>query len=310
MIDITKRIFITWGTWFVGASILHRLVSLWAEDIHVLIREDSNTSRIDSIRDRINFHTFALEDKEQTQKKIGEIQPKIIFHLAALGAAVGRVPFTLDEYIISNTLGTAHLIDAAVVVWCECFINTGSSSEYGQKDTPMSEDNVLEPNNFYALSKATATQYASYVGKTRNFPIVTYRLFSVYWPLEDQKRLIPTLVKNYREGTPPMLSSPHSVRDFIYIDDVTQCFLEANKAMNTPGDIINIGTGIQSSISDVVRTLQQITWSTIEPEYGQQKMNQLEPKSWLADSSKMRKILEVMPKNLHEGLRQMLERTT
>jgi nucleoside-diphosphate-sugar epimerase len=44
----------------------------------------------------------------------------------------------------------------------------------------MSEDNVLEPNNFYALSKATATQYASYVGKTRNFPIVTYRLFSVY----------------------------------------------------------------------------------------------------------------------------------
>lgn len=309
MIDIQKRIFITWGTGFVGASILHRLVSLWAQDIHILVREDSNLSRIDSIRDKINFHAFALENKEQTQKEIGEIQPGIIFHLAALGAAVGRVPFTLDEYIESNTLGTTHLIDAAMAVWCECFVNTGSSSEYGQKNDPMSEDDVLEPNNFYALSKAAATQYASFVGKANNFPIVTYRLFSVYWPLEDQKRLIPTLVKNYKEGMAPMLSSPHSVRDFIYIDDVIECFLEADKAVSTPGDIINIGTGVQSSISDVVRTLQQITWSTIEPEYGQQKMNQLEPKAWVADSSRMRKVLKVIPKNLHEGLRQMLEWT-
>lgn len=307
MIDLTKRIFITWVTWFVGANLLHRLISLWANDLHVLIRDGSNLSRIDNIKDKVIFYKFSLENREETLQNIKEIQPQIIYHLAAAGTAVGRAPLGIDDLIRMNTLGLIHLIDAAVEIGCECFVNTGSSSEYGQKNAPMSEDDIIEPNNNYAISKATATQYVSFIGKQKLFPSVTFRLFSVYGPLEDQGRLIPTLVQNYKDWIVPQLSSPNSVRDFIYIDDVIDCFLEANRACKYNGDIFNIWIWSQYSIWEVVSILKQITSSTLDPVYWQKKVNQHEPKYWLANNEKMKTILGVYPRSLKEGLLQTIE---
>jgi nucleoside-diphosphate-sugar epimerase len=198
MIDIKKRIFITGVTGFVGASLLHRLISMGAQDIHILVRQGSNMSKISTLLDKITPHNFLLENREDTLQSIKEIQPQIIYHLAAAGTAVGRVPIGIDDLIQMNILGSIHLIDAAIEIGCECFVNTGSSSEYGQKNVPMSEDDIIEPNNLYGISKAVVTQYASFIGKTKNFPIFTYRLFSVYGQLEDPSKLISTLIGNYR----------------------------------------------------------------------------------------------------------------
>lgn len=306
MIDLTKRIFITGATGFVGASLLHRLISMWATDIHILIREWSNTSRIDTILDTVKVHSFSLENREVTLKNITEICPQIIFHLAAAGTAVGRVPLSIDELIHTNTLGSIHLIDAAVAIGCECFINTGSSSEYGQKDRPMSESDIPEPNNFYGISKTATTHYASFIGKSKNFPIVTYRLFSVYWPLEDPTKLISVLITNYENQVSPRLSNPDSVRDFIYIDDVVDCYLEADKVLPFPGSIINIGSGIQVSIWEVVRIIKSILGSSIDPIYWQEKMNQSEPNCWVANNNKMKTIFQISPMNMKDGLLKMM----
>ena len=120
-------------------------------------------SKISTLLERVTLHSFPLEDREETLQNIQEIQPQIIYHLAAAGTAVGRIPFGIDDLIRMNTLGSIHLIDAAVEIGCECFVNTGSSSEYGQKNTPMSEDDRIEPNNPYGISKAATTQYASFI---------------------------------------------------------------------------------------------------------------------------------------------------
>lgn len=306
MIDLKKRIFITGATGFVGASLLHRLISNWAQDIHILAREWSNFNRIASLLDKVTLHSFSLEDREETLRNLRQIHPEIIYHLAAAGTAVGRMPFGIDELIYMNILGSIHLIDAAVEVGCECFINTGSSSEYGQKNTPMSENDLLEPNNLYGISKAAVTQYASFIGKSRNFPIVTYRLFSVYWPLEDPSKLTSVLVSSYKNWNPPHLSNPDSVRDFIYIDDVVKCFLEADRVSNISGEVINIWSGIQSSIWELVYAIQNILQSPIDPVYWQQKINQNEPKYWVANNQKMKSIFQISPIHIKEWLKKMM----
>ncbi len=279
---------------------------MWASDIHVLIREGSHTQRITDLLDTVSIHTFSLENKDETQKIIGEIRPQIVFHVAAAGTAVGRIPFTLDELIQANTLGTIHLIDAASEAGCECFIQTWSSSEYGQKDLPMHESDILEPNNLYGLSKAWATQYATYLGKDRNFPIVTYRIFSAYGPYEDAKRLIPTLLQSYVSKIPPKLSSPYSVRDFIYIDDIVSAYLEADRAITVPWDIINLWTGNQYSIEEVIEILQEIFDTSLSPEYGEIPRNQKEPKCWVSDNSKMKTLLGITPISLRSWLESTL----
>lgn len=294
-------------TWFVGANLLHRLIWMWAQDVHVLIRKNSNTQRISSLLEKITIHTFSLEDKEETIEKVFEIQPNIIFHIAAAGTAVGRVPFALDELIEANTIWAIHLIDAAIETQCECFINTWSSSEYGQKDFPINEDAVLEPNNLYGLSKAWATQYATFIGKSGKLPIATYRPFSVYGPLEERKRLIPTLILKYISWESPELSTPFSVRDFIYIDDMIDCYLSADKAIMQPGNIINIWSWVQYSIAEVVALIKELTHSKIEPIYWQQKINQNEPISWVANNEKMQTLLWVNPRDMKDWLLRTIE---
>ena len=307
MIDLQKKIFITGATWFIGSNLLRRLIKLWAKDIHILLRKESNSSRIQDAIDWVQVHTFSLEDRDETLENITRIQPQIIFHLAAAGTAVWRTPFTIEELIHMNTLWMMNLVDAAIVAQCECFVNTGSSSEYGKKDHPMSEWDIIEPNNPYGLSKAVSTQYATYIGKAKNFPIVTFRLFSVYGPYEEPSRLIPTLINNYLSWVASQLSSPHSVRDFIYIDDVIDAFLEADKAIWSPGEIFNIGTGIQYSIQDVVNTIKKLLNSEINPIFGQQRMNQVEPTSWVANNNKMKTILNIELKDIKIWLSKTIE---
>ena len=125
-------------------------------------------SRIQDIREQVTFHYFSLEDRGVTLKEISEISPEIVYHVAAAGTAVGRVPLSLDDLISTNTFGSIHLMDACHETGsCEIFIHTGSSSEYGRKDIPMREDDVIEPNNLYGLSKAGATHYATYLGRQK-----------------------------------------------------------------------------------------------------------------------------------------------
>jgi len=61
----------------------------------------------------------------------------------------------------------------------------------------MNENDVLEPNNDYGITKAAATLYCSYIGNKEELPIYTFRLFSVYGYCEERRRLIPTLILNY-----------------------------------------------------------------------------------------------------------------
>lgn len=308
MIDLKKRIFITWATWFVGANVLHWLLSLWASDIHILIRADSDLSRIYSIMNQVKVHTFSLGDREETLKNIWEIKPQIIFHIAAAGTAVWRAQLNIDDLIYFNSLGSIHLIDASIAVGtCEVFVNTGSSSEYGQKEEAMSESDMIEPNNLYGISKAVATHYATYVGKQKLLPIVTYRIFAAYWPYEDTKRLIPTLVRSCIDGISPALSSPYSVRDFIYVWDIVLAFLESDMAMKHGWDIINLGTGSQTSVGEIVDILKSITGKSLNPTYWSKQIYQLEPQIWLADNTKMKKILWVSPIPLEDGLEKLLQ---
>lgn len=307
MINLTKKIFLTGASWFIGSNILRKLIELWAQDVHILLRKDSSTSRIKDLLDKVKIHTFSLEDRDETLENIRAIRPNIIFHLAAAGAAVWRAPFNIDELVYMNTLGMIHLVDASIESWCECFINTGSSSEYGKKDEPMSEQDILEPNNIYGLSKSFSTQYATFIGKIKKFPIVTFRLFSVYGPYEESSRLIPTLINSYLNSVNPGLSSPNSVRDFIYIDDVVDSFLQADKAVVYPGEIFNIGTWIQSSIQEVVSTIKTLLNSEINPIFGKQRMNQVEPTSWVANNNKMKTILNIELKDIKIWLSKTIE---
>ncbi len=286
MINKNKVILITWASWFVWSNLVRTLVNNWYNNINILARESSNFWRIKDILNKINISNISLLDNQKLNKYINNLKPNIIYHLAAAWANIWRDWRWIIEIFEQNTIWTINLINACKEVWFEYFINTWSSSEYGEKNTPMNENDILEPNNEYWVSKASASMYANFIWKKYNLPIYTFRLFAVYWYFEDKKRLIPTLILNYINWQSPNLTNPNSVRDYIFIDDVVNYYLNIDKLSWDFWWIYNLWNWIQYSIWEIVEIIKKISNSDISPNYWIEQAKQNEPKIWMSNNQK------------------------
>src|SRR3989344_1164860 len=149
-----------------------------------------------------------------------------------------------------------------------------------------------------------ATQYASLVAKTKSRPIVTLRIFSPYGHFDDERRLIVYAITHMLTGGALTLGDPHSVRDYIYIDDVLRAyFCAVENALQWRGETFNVGSGTETSIEKVVSLLQRITKSQSKITWANQSQRPWESPRWEADISKARQKLGWKPDiSLEEGL--------
>jgi len=297
-----KKVLITGGAGFIGANFTYKFLDL-GYNVHLIEKKESNLWRLEDIREKIRLHYVDLKNYNKLESLITKLKPQIILHFAAFGT-YPRKQQEVKEMIETNLLGTINLVNACSKIDFKCFINTGSSSEYGVKDKPMKEANLLEPNNLYGITKAAATMYCQDMVRKSGLPIVTMRPFAAYGYFEEKERLIPTVVKSCLENTELNLSSSNSVRDFIFIEDVIGAYLAiVENIQKVKGEIFNLATGKQTTVDEVVNIIKKITHSTIKPKYGLIKPAQSEPKNWVADISKIKKLLKWQPQhNLKKGL--------
>jgi len=303
----TKRVLITGGTGFIGSNFVYKFLDL-GYDVHLIVRPESNFWRIEPIKKKVKLHYINLTNTEDVNKFILNLKPQIILHFAAYGAYQSKqqdVKLTID----TNLLGTVNLVNALSKIKFDCLIYTGSSSEYGIKNRPMKESDILNPVNLYGITKAAATMYCQYMSKKLDLPIVIMRPFAVYGYFEDKDRLIPTVIKACLTNTELNLSTSYSVRDFIFIEDIIDAYLKAiNSIQKIQGEIFNLGTGEQTEIAQIVNFVKQFAHSLIEPHYGKVMPAQIEPKTWIADILKAKKLLNWQPKyDLGVGLRKDVE---
>lgn len=295
-----KKVLITGSTGFIGANLVRNFLKAGAET-HVLMRTTSNKWRIKDVLKDVNEHYADLSEYEKLESIILDIEPEIICHTAIYGG----YPFQNDikKIIQSNFIGTVNLVNACKKVNFELFVNTGSSSEYGVKPGPMAEKDILEPVNDYGASKAAATLFCQSVAKSEKAPIVTLRLFSPYGYYEEPRRLIPSVVISCLKGVNPEISSPDSVRDFIFIDDVVAAYMKVIETPDIRGEIFNIGYGKQQSVKDVVNKIIELTGNNVTPKWGAAPKSRMEPDVWQADIAKAAGTLKWAPEcGMEKGL--------
>ncbi|MBN1259328.1 MAG: GDP-mannose 4,6-dehydratase [Anaerolineae bacterium] len=296
-----KRVLVTGATGFVGAHLVRRLLEAH-EDVHILIRPSSNLWRLQEIETQIKKHSGDLADAEGIHDIVTEIQPQVIYHLATLGA----YPFQKDaEAIIrTNIFGAWNLLKACAGIDYEVFVNAGSSSEYGSKRFAMRETDVLEPNSYYAVSKSAQSLLCQHLARSENRPICTLRLFSVYGYYEEPTRLVPTLIRRCLNGQDLSMTSRYTARDFVFVDDVIDAFLQTEALAKAGPAIINVGTGVQHTLEDIVAQILTITGARVGVHWGEMEPRIWDTDTWVADITQSRRLLNWTPKtSLDEGLR-------
>ncbi|KAF0218721.1 MAG: nucleoside-diphosphate-sugar [Geobacteraceae bacterium] len=294
------KVLITGATGFIGACLTRRLVAE-GHDVHIVTRKESERWRIQDILSHLTEHTADLRDAAAVDRCVESVRPSVIYHLATFGGFA----FQRDALAIlaSNLLGTAHLLRACEKVGFDLFVNTGSSSEYGVKSLPMKETDLLEPLGEYGVSKSAATLFCRSEALTKNLPVVSLRLFSPYGPWDDPHRLIPQVITRLLRGEAPRLSSPQSVRDYIFIDDVVALYLALPNRPVVPGDIFNVGSGRQATIGEVVTVISEIIGGSVKPVWGAVERVRPEPAMWVADIGKVQAKLEWKPTySMRDGL--------
>ncbi|KMO35127.1 NAD-dependent epimerase/dehydratase family protein [Methylobacterium aquaticum] len=239
-------------------------------------------------------HLVAVDvtDKAAIASFVETIRPATVFDCIAYGA----YSFETDADLIYATNFTAlvsrveRLAESGRLA---AYVHAGSSSEYGLNSAAPTEDAALVPNSAYAVSKAAAAQYIAYAGKTRRWPVVNLRLYSVYGPFEDANRLIPAVVSRGIAGGYPDFVDPSIARDFVYVEDVCEAFVRAAAKMSLDlyGESLNVGTGTQTTIGELALTAKDVFGLAEAPRFGAMAPRAWDLARWQADPGKAERLL-------------------
>lgn len=304
-----KQYLITGAAGFLGSHLTRKLINQGHRVQALILPQDTAWRLADlSFQEKdgqLVYSRVDLRNSEEIKKVIKHLRPEIIFHCASYGG----MPFELESDLIYdvNIRASRELFNACKTEGFEAFIATGSSSEYGFKNQPLSEEMILEPRSDYAVAKAAFTQFLYKEASVNMLAAYTVRPFAVYGDAELSTRLIPTILKGALLHTPLFLSAPHYVRDYIYVHDMIDILIAVAEKKPRDTFIFNAGTGTQSSIADVLAVVTQIIGNDLEVHWGTQQPRPWEPSCWVADTTRSATILNWQASHtLEQGLRKAL----
>lgn len=294
----SPRVLVTGTGGFIGSHLVKALLRHGAI-VHGLTRAGSDRSRIADLTD-LHLHLCDLRDGEGLRAVVRKVRPAAVFHTAIEGVGPGSDP---AEMVATNVLGAHHLITCLRETGVERLVVTGGSSEYGRKDAPIVEDDLPEPTSLYGATKAAATLLFQQAAREHGLPVVVLRLFSVFGPGEPAHRLIPTAIRAALCGEELRLTGPGWRRDFVFVDDVVDACLRALSLDGHHGEVMNVGTGRQTSNEDVVALIDRLTGGGLRVVRGVYPPRPTDARFWVANPAKAWRLLGWKPLHgLEEGL--------
>lgn len=234
---------------------------------------------------------------------VDTVHPRTVFDCVAYGAYSFETDF--DLIYRTNINYTVKLLEELRKSGAIRYIHAGSSSEYGDNASGPAEDTTpLTPNSHYSVSKMAVAGMLHYYGKKLRFPCANLRLYSVYGPYEDAARLIPALIAKGVAGEYPPFVDPEISRDFIYVDDACEAFIDTalNLREDNWGESFNIGSGVRTKISDMAAVARDIFGIAKEPKF-EMRNRAWDVQEWYADPAKAKRLLGWAARaTLREGL--------
>jgi polyisoprenyl-phosphate glycosyltransferase len=268
---------------FIGANLLRSLVQQGANAFGTYCHLPA--WRLEGVPESNLIQADLLVDAN-LDAVLEQVKPKTVFNCIAYGA----YSFEIDAELIyeTNFNLTVRILQRLATRSLACYIHSGSSSEYGDYAAGPKESDLPQPNSDYAVSKVACANLLHFYGKKKHLPCANLRLFSAYGPFEDSSRLIPTLVRLGLEGKYPPFVNRNISRDFVYIDDVVEAYIDTalNLRESQYGDSFNIGSGQKTTIDNVAHAAAQVFTIPNEPTYGTMDDRKWDVTDWYSDQTK------------------------
>lgn len=254
-----KKVLVTGADGFIGSHLTEMLLENGC-DVRAFAYYNSFNSWgwLDSIPKKklkeIDVFTGDIRDPNGVREAMKGIDE--VFHLAALIA----IPFSYhspDSYVDTNIKGTLNVLQAARDLNTSRIIITSTSEVYGTAQyVPIDEKHPYQGQSPYSATKIGADRLAESFYKSFNMPISIVRPFNTYGPRQSARAVIPTIITQLLSGQEEIkLGALSPTRDFNYVKDTANGFIEIAKSNKTIGEEINIATEREISIGDLANEL-------------------------------------------------------
>ena len=300
---------VTGGAGFIGSNLVDALVERGDE---VTVVDDLSTGKRDNLEHALangaTLEKVDIRDAEAVSDVAGRTKPDVIFHLAAQIDVRRSVAAPAYDSRI-NVEGTINVLSAAQAHGIPRVVNTSTGGAiYGEvHDPPAAEDHPTAPEAPYGLSKWCAEQYCELFARLHGLSTVSLRYGNVYGPRQDplgEAGVIAIFCGKLLEGArPTIFGDGLQVRDYIFVSDVVAANLRAAETETTGA--VNIGTGIETTVLDLVEVLRPHADDAFEPEHAPERPGEV--RRIALDSSRAKSELGwVAEVGLEEGLERTL----
>jgi UDP-glucose 4-epimerase len=269
------RTLVTGGAGFIGSNLVDALIQRGDQ---VTVVDDISTgkrSNLDqAIQDGAQLLELDIRDAEAVDAAVEQARPETIFHLAAQIDVRKSVADPAKDSRI-NVEGTVNVLRAAQAHGTRRFVNTSTGGAiYGEGQIlPAPEDHPVAPEAPYGLSKFCAEQYCELFTRLHGLSTVSLRYGNVYGPRQDplgEAGVIAIFCGKLLEGgTATIFGDGLQVRDYIYVGDVVDANLKAADAQATGA--VNIGTGVETTVLDLVEALKSQAEGGFKPEHAPER---------------------------------------
>jgi UDP-N-acetylglucosamine 4-epimerase len=298
---------ITGGAGFIGSNLVEYLLKHNAKKVRVLDNlETGFKHNISAFESNPNFEFILGDIRDLETCKTAVNGMDFVLHQAALGS----VPRSFNDPISSNEVnitGFLNMLIASRDAGVKRMVYAASSSTYGDsKALPKQEEVIGKPLSPYAITKYVNELYADNFSTNFDFHSVGLRYFNVFGPKQNVKgayaAVIPLFFNAGIHNTKVTINGDgNQTRDFTFVENVVQANIKAVFSEIIKHEVVNVAVGDRISVNDLWNNIKEITKSTVEVSYGENRIGDV--RDSLADITKAKTLLGYNPKyTVRDGL--------
>lgn len=305
-----RRVVVTGGEGFIGSHLVERLLSEGAQ-VRALVHYNpfGRWGWLQDLAGDVEVVAGDVRDGDRVARAVEGTE--VIFHLAAL---IG-IPYSYDapeSYVQTNVVGSYNVLNGARRAAVERVVQTSTSEVYGTaRRVPIDETHPLQPQSPYSASKIGADMLALSFHHSFGLPVSVMRPFNTYGPRQSTRAVIPTVLSQLLAGADVIrVGTTTPTRDFNFVTDTVAGFLAVAASERTVGQVVNVGSGREISIGDLIELLAQLVGRTVKVESDADRLRPpgSEVERLLCDNTRIREWTDWRPEvSLEEGLRRTAE---
>lgn len=296
---------VTGGAGFIGCALANKLV---AEGHEVRVIDNLSAGDPSRLDTRVLFTRGDVADIPKLWTLLQDVA--CVYHLAARVSVPESMKYPRD-YNHVNVGGTVSVMEAMRDAGVQRVVLASSGAVYGPQDeNPLVEDMTPEPDSPYAVSKFAAEAYVRTIGMLWGIETVALRIFNAYGPGQQlpasHAPVIPRFLKAaLTRASLVVFGDGQQTRDFVYIDDVVNALVSASTAPAIDRQVINVGSGIETSVNDLIAAIGQAAGVELKAIFNAQQPGGV--RHMCSSLQKARELLNYQPQtSLQEGLKQTL----